>query len=117
MRRSRGRGKSTRTGPGTPGRRERSPWSTSTRTGSWGGCWMSRASESESRPGPARRGRGDQVSRLNWGCGSHTREGWINSDIKEAPEVDLVADIKKGLPLAAASIDYAVSVHALPELP
>jgi hypothetical protein len=44
-------------------------------------------------------------------------EGWINSDIKEAPEVNLVADIKKGLPLASASIDYAVSVHALPELP
>jgi hypothetical protein len=63
------------------------------------------------------RDEGDQVSRLNWGCGSHVGEGWINSDVKEAPEVDLVADIKKGLPLATTSIDYAVSVHALPELP
>jgi hypothetical protein len=57
------------------------------------------------------------VRRLNWGCGSHVGEGWINSDVKDTPEVDLVADIKQGLPLDANSIDYAVSVHALPELP
>jgi predicted SAM-dependent methyltransferase len=44
-------------------------------------------------------------------------EGWINSDIKRTPEIDLVADITKGLPVDANSIDYAVSVHALPELP
>jgi SAM-dependent methyltransferase len=55
--------------------------------------------------------------RLNWGCGAHVAEGWINSDVKETPEVDLVADIKEGLPLKANSVDYAVSVHALPELP
>ena len=59
----------------------------------------------------------DRVRRLNWGCGSHVGEGWINSDIKEAPGIDLVADIKEGLPLQTNSIDYAVSVHALPELP
>lgn len=29
--------------------------------------------------------------------------------------MDLVADIRKGLPLAAETIDYAVSIHALPE--
>ncbi len=55
--------------------------------------------------------------RLNWGCGEHIAPGWINSDIKEASGVDLVADIRKGLPLATDSLDYAVSVHALPELP
>jgi SAM-dependent methyltransferase len=76
---------------------------------------MPRASESSC--GPAARGRSDPIRRLNWGCGSHVGEGWINSDIKESPEVNLVADIKTGLPLAASSIDYAVSVHALPELP
>ncbi len=53
--------------------------------------------------------------RLNWGCGSHVAAGWINSDVKEGPGVDLVADIREGLPLADESIDYAVSVHALPE--
>lgn len=58
----------------------------------------------------------DSVRRLNWGCGEHIAEGWINSDIKEAPGVDLTGDIRRGLPLASESVDYAVSVHALPEL-
>ncbi len=56
------------------------------------------------------------VVRLNWGCGSHVAAGWINSDIKGEPGVDLVADVRAGLPLASESCDYAVSVHALPEL-
>lgn len=55
------------------------------------------------------------MKRLNWGCGQHIAPGWINSDVKEEPEVDLVADIRDGLPLETGSIDYAVSVHALPE--
>lgn len=57
------------------------------------------------------------MRRLNWGCGDHVAPGWINSDVKERAEVDLVADIKAGLPLASDCLDYAVSVHALPELP
>lgn len=55
------------------------------------------------------------VVRLNWGCGSHVAEGWINSDVKDDPGIDLVADIRKGLPLASGSCDYVVSIHALPE--
>jgi len=55
------------------------------------------------------------VKRLNWGCGAHVAPGWINSDVKDEPGVDLVADIRAGLPLASDSIDYAVSIHALPE--
>jgi len=55
------------------------------------------------------------VKRLNWGCGAHVAPGWINSDVKEDTGVDLVADIREGLPLASGSIDYAVSIHALPE--
>jgi len=58
----------------------------------------------------------DPLRRLNWGCGEHTRPGWINSDIKEGAGVDLVGDIRRGLPLPSESIDYAVSIHALPEL-
>lgn len=54
--------------------------------------------------------------RLNWGCGEHLGAGWINSDLKRDPGIDLVADIRAGLPLADDSVDYAVSVHALPEL-
>ena len=55
--------------------------------------------------------------RLNWGCGSHAAPGWINSDVRPKPGVDLVADIRQGLPLADDCLDYAVSVHALPEIP
>jgi len=57
------------------------------------------------------------VRRLNWGCGSHPEPGWINSDRKQAPGIDLSCDIREGLPLAEGSIDYAVSIHALPEVP
>jgi SAM-dependent methyltransferase len=56
------------------------------------------------------------VKRLNWGCGEHFAAGWINSDVKGHPGVDLVADIRQGLPLQRDSIDYAVGIHVLPEL-
>jgi SAM-dependent methyltransferase len=57
------------------------------------------------------------VRRLHWGCGGSARRGWINSDIKRSPGIDVCADIRDGLPLEDASIDYAVSVHALQEIP
>ncbi len=56
------------------------------------------------------------IRRLNWGCGHITPFGWINSDIEAGPGIDVVADIRRGLPLAADSFDYIVSIHALPEL-
>jgi len=58
----------------------------------------------------------EKFTRLNWGCGGHTLPGWINADVKDEPHVDLPCDILKGLPLADASVDYAVSIHALPEI-
>ena len=57
------------------------------------------------------------IRRLNWGCGGHTLPGWINSDQKEGDGIDLSCDIAEGLPLETGSIDYAVSIHALPEVP
>jgi predicted SAM-dependent methyltransferase len=57
------------------------------------------------------------VRRLNWGSGTEPPENWINCDIKEAPGIDISCDIREGLPLGDGSIDYAVSIHALPELP
>ena len=57
------------------------------------------------------------VKRLNWGCGGHTLPGWINSDQKEGDGIDLSCDISQGLPLETGSMDYAVSIHALPEVP
>lgn len=55
--------------------------------------------------------------RLNWGCGSSPVAGWLNSDRKTGPGIDLSCDILEGLPLEDESIDYAVSIHALPEVP
>jgi len=57
-----------------------------------------------------------EVRRLNWGCGNHPQPGWINSDVKEGEGVDIACDIRDGLPLDSDSVDYAVSIHALPEL-
>ena len=57
------------------------------------------------------------IKRLNWGCGGHTLPGWINSDNKEGAHIDLSCDIRDGLPLAEGSMDYVVSIHALPEVP
>ncbi len=62
-------------------------------------------------------GQKTELRRLNWGCGPWTVEGWINSDIADHPGVELVCDIREGLPLEDESIDYAVSNHALPEIP
>jgi predicted SAM-dependent methyltransferase len=57
------------------------------------------------------------IRRLNWGCGTEPPDGWINCDIKEGAGIDISCDIREGLPLEASSLDYVVSVHALPELP
>jgi SAM-dependent methyltransferase len=55
--------------------------------------------------------------RLNWGCGTYPEPGWLNSDRKEGLGIDLSCDILHGLPLADGSVDYAVTIHALPEVP
>jgi SAM-dependent methyltransferase len=58
-----------------------------------------------------------QHRRLHWGCGPITPYGWLNSDIEALQGVDVVADIRAGLPLPDDAFDYVVSIHALPELP
>jgi len=57
------------------------------------------------------------IRRLHWGCGPITPYGWVNSDIAANPGVEIVADIRQGLPVPSNSFDYAVSIHALPEIP
>ena len=59
----------------------------------------------------------EPVARLNWGCGGAGEPGWINSDVKQGPRIDVAGDILAGLPLDADTFDYVVSIHALPELP
>jgi SAM-dependent methyltransferase len=43
--------------------------------------------------------------------------GWVNCDRKEGPGIDVSADIRDGLPFESESFDYAVAIHALPEVP
>jgi predicted SAM-dependent methyltransferase len=57
------------------------------------------------------------IKRLNWGCGAEGEPGWINSDRKGGPGIDLSCNIRDGLPLESDSIDYIVSIHALQEVP
>jgi predicted SAM-dependent methyltransferase len=57
------------------------------------------------------------VRRLNWGCGPHGAPGWINSDRGPGPLIDLVCDIRDGLPVPDDTFDYAVSIHALEQVP
>jgi SAM-dependent methyltransferase len=54
---------------------------------------------------------------MNWGCGTDPEPGWLNSDIKSGPGIDVSADILEGLPLQEGALDYIVAIHALPELP
>lgn len=56
------------------------------------------------------------IKRLNWGCGGVGEPGWINTDAKDGPGIDFTADILEGLPLEDNSMDYVVSIHALPEI-
>jgi SAM-dependent methyltransferase len=55
--------------------------------------------------------------RLNVGCGPATISGWLNVDCTLVPGVDLVGDLREGLQLADASIDYIVAMHVLQDLP
>jgi predicted SAM-dependent methyltransferase len=57
------------------------------------------------------------LRRLNWGCGRLPAAGWINSDLLPAPGVDVLADIRGGLPFADGSMRYIASIHALQALP
>ena len=57
------------------------------------------------------------IKRMNWGCGSHPAPGWINSDRKNEPGIDISCDIRNGLPLPSDSIGYITSIHALEEVP
>ena len=56
------------------------------------------------------------IKRLNWGCGPRGAAGWLNSDRQQGPGVDIVCDVRGGLPIPSDSLDYAVSVHAMQEV-
>ena len=54
---------------------------------------------------------------LNWGCGEQIHPGWVNSDVRARPGVDLPCNIVEGLPVEDSSFDHAVSIHGLQDLP
>ena len=57
------------------------------------------------------------LQRLNFGCGAFPTPGWTNADILPGPGVDLVGDVRAGLPVPDDRFDYATSIHVLPEIP
>jgi SAM-dependent methyltransferase len=66
---------------------------------------------------PRRRWCDMAVRRLNWGCGPAPAVGWINADRLGSPGIELSGDIRTGLALGDDSIDYAVAIHGLQDLP
>jgi hypothetical protein len=38
------------------------------------------------------------IKRLHWGCGSWCPPGWINTDRKEGPGIDISCDIREAYP-------------------
>jgi SAM-dependent methyltransferase len=60
---------------------------------------------------------GSAMRRLNWACGPVGAPGWLNSDLNGGPGIEIVCDIRDGLPLEADSLEYAVSIHGLQDLP
>lgn len=57
------------------------------------------------------------ITRLHVGCGSHAAPGWINADRHPGEGIELCADLRDGLPIDDASVDYAVAMHVLQDLP
>jgi predicted SAM-dependent methyltransferase len=54
---------------------------------------------------------------MNWGCGGAGEPGWVNSDLKTGPGIQISADIRDGLPVPDDTFDYVVSIHALNMIP
>lgn len=54
--------------------------------------------------------------RLHFGCGPQARPGWINQDRRPHPGVDLVCDLRRGLPLAGGTLEAAAGIHVLQDL-
>lgn len=58
-----------------------------------------------------------QTIRLNWGCGPVIVPGWLNIDRVARPGVHSAGDIRDGLQLRDDSVDYAVAMHVIQDLP
>jgi SAM-dependent methyltransferase len=56
------------------------------------------------------------AERLNLGCGTDVREGWVNLDIAPLPGVDVVHDLSEPLPFADASFSEVLARDVLEHL-
>ena len=59
------------------------------------------------------------VMKLHIGCGPIILEGWINIDRKDRKDhkgIDLTCDIRHGLPIDTATVDYIYSEHFIEHL-
>lgn len=51
---------------------------------------------------------------IDLGCGEHKQLGWaLGIDRQAGPEVDITADIEKGIPFPNDSVDHVFAVHIL----
>ena len=55
----------------------------------------------------------EQSVKLNLGGGSDKIAGFLNVDILPLPEVDIVCDITKEIPLQDNSVDHVIALHVL----
>ena len=53
---------------------------------------------------------------VNLGCGQSPLEGWVNVDIARGPRVDVVWDLRRGLPFADESCAAIFSEHVIEHL-
>jgi SAM-dependent methyltransferase len=59
----------------------------------------------------------EETRRLNWGCGPVVAPGWLNADRLARPGIDITGDIRDRLQVPDDSVEYAVAMHALQDLP
>jgi predicted SAM-dependent methyltransferase len=53
---------------------------------------------------------------LNIGCGYHPLDGWTNLDKARGPQVDVVWDIRRGLPFASGTCSAILAEHVIEHL-
>lgn len=59
----------------------------------------------------------NRMKKLNLGCGKDTREGFINLDFRENQGVDIVCDIKDGLPFKNGELDFIFAQDIIEHFP
>lgn len=53
------------------------------------------------------------MQKINLGGGQHKKEGFTTIDIRTYPEVDIVADLEKGIPLPNDSVEEVLALSIL----